>query len=105
MQEDGLDFCIAYALEVDNNDWGSTWLGSITRLYFSTEGEIYKADLDGDSDVDGIDLSIFEAAFGSTSGNANYNSDADFNEDDIIDLNDLSQFSIDFGKTECEIIP
>jgi choice-of-anchor C domain-containing protein len=63
-----------------------------------------KADLDNDGDVDGSDLSIFLASFGSHNGDASYNISADFDNDNDIDSNDLKTFTQVFGSTNLPII-
>ena len=45
-------------------------------------------DLDGDGDVDGDDFNVFLAAFGSCTGDGNYNADADYDSDGCVELED-----------------
>ncbi len=55
-------------------------------------------DINGDGHVDVIDLLIFIAAFGTTTGNANYNPACDFNSDGSVDVIDLLDLVANFGK-------
>jgi hypothetical protein len=70
----------AYVLWVDRNDWDGSWLGSKTKLAFTTAGIDCYGDFDQDGDVDGSDLFLFN----------------------LID-DDLFEFAEDFGKTGCTI--
>ncbi|RMF76642.1 MAG: hypothetical protein D6744_12125, partial [Planctomycetota bacterium] len=45
-------------------------------------------DLDGDGDTDVDDFNLFLAAFGSCTGDANYNPDADYDSDGCVELED-----------------
>ncbi|MBW2561821.1 MAG: hypothetical protein JRE40_13335, partial [Deltaproteobacteria bacterium] len=54
-------------------------------------------DLDGDNDVDGTDLALFAAAFGSRQGESEYMEAADFNQDGFVDELDLDIFTQVFG--------
>ena len=54
--------------------------------------DVTPGDLDGDSDVDNDDLALFQAAFGSSSGDANYNPAADLDNDGVIGVSDLLIF-------------
>lgn len=58
----------------------------------------WKGDFDNDGDVDGSDLAIFTAAFGSTSSGLNYNSQCDFDADGDVDGSDLAVFAKHYGK-------
>ena len=55
-------------------------------------------DLDRDDTVDGLDLAAFIAAFGSSPGMSEYRSEADLNNDGIIDESDLKLFGGVFGR-------
>jgi len=57
-------------------------------------------DLDGDGDVDGLDLTGFKNAYGSFEGDSEYNPHADFEGNGAVDDNDLYKFAIGFGKVE-----
>jgi len=54
-------------------------------------------DTDQDSDVDGKDLAEFAKAFGSSSGEENFNAACDLHEDGVIDEENLEVFVINFG--------
>jgi hypothetical protein len=54
-------------------------------------------DVNGDKAVDGLDLTAFRNAFGTTAADANYLSYLDFNGDGAIDGADLTQFRNLFG--------
>ncbi len=53
---------------------------------------------DDDRDVDGSDLVHFMDAFGSSSGDADYNPDADFDKNGTVDESDLGAFAAEFGQ-------
>lgn len=59
------------------------------------------ADFDMDGDVDLTDFGTFGAAFGSMTGDANYDADADFDSDGDVDLTDFGSFGTEFGRTDC----
>jgi hypothetical protein len=50
-------------------------------------------DVDGDQDIDGMDLSLLAAAFGSVSGEPEYDVLADFNSDGLVNDIDMEMFS------------
>jgi Dockerin type I domain len=56
-------------------------------------------DINGDHSVDAGDLSIFLAAFGTSSGSLGYNPKADFNADGFVNAFDLSVLLAYFGST------
>ncbi|MBV5308872.1 S8 family serine peptidase, partial [Chromatium okenii] len=56
---------------------------------------------DNDADVDDTDKTVFGAAFGSSTGQASYNSNADFDHDGDVDGTDLVTFRTDYGRTNC----
>jgi parallel beta-helix repeat protein len=59
-------------------------------------------DVNGNGTVDYADLVLLNQAFGSTGGpppSANWNPDADFNKDNIIDVQDLLLLGNNYGKT------
>jgi len=58
-----------------------------------------QSDLSADGRVDFPDLSAFSLAYGTTSGQANYNPDADCQPDGRVDFADLSRFSCDWGTS------
>ncbi|MEM1424060.1 MAG: DUF5060 domain-containing protein [Planctomycetota bacterium] len=59
------------------------------------------ADFDGDGDVDLGDFGVFGGAFGSRSGDDNYDGRADFDGDGDVDLGDFGVFGGAFGRTDC----
>ena len=74
----------------------------MTGIFASTAaytGEVYdvKYDLNGNGEIDDADLNIFLQAYGSSTGDANYNSDADFDNSGTIDYDDLQEFYTHFG--------
>ena len=54
-------------------------------------------DIDGDGDVDLSDLAALLAAYGSVSGDPNYNADADLDTDGDVDLSDLATLLANYG--------
>ncbi len=58
-------------------------------------------DLDENWETDGSDLAAFAAAFGSSHDDANFNSDADFDDSGDINMNDLYGFTRQFGAEGC----
>jgi len=97
-QADALEEGTRYMLGLDTNDWGGTWLGSITTVQFTTFFSCV-ADMDTDGDVDGYDLALFVDAFLASS------SDADLNGDNSVDSDDVGAFADDYGKVGCSIEP
>jgi hypothetical protein len=70
----------------------------------ATPSIVCRGDLLGDDeDIDGDDLSEFMKAYGSLTGDSNFNSDADINKDGYVDQNDLFMFAEEFGRTDCPI--
>ena len=57
-------------------------------------------DVNGDGQVDVLDLLIVAAAFNSVPGSPGWNPDADLNQDSIVDILDLVLVGLDFGKLE-----
>ena len=67
---------------------------------------VCRADLEGDDfDVDGADLIVFMGALGTSSGDAGFNPDADFNNDGTVSIIDLAVFAEEFGRTDCLVCP
>ncbi len=64
-------------------------------------GNLCSADFDNDGDVDLGDFGVFGAAFGSSTGDANFNPAADFDADGDVDLGDFGVFGSQFGRTDC----
>ena len=77
----------------EDGRWG-TRFGSFT--FAACEG-----DFEPDGDVDGSDLGVFAAAFGSLLGESNYDPAADFDSSGVIDVGDLEVFAADLGRTNC----
>ena len=74
--------------------------------FWPVRGEIHgnavrNADFDGDGDVDGRELAILAAAFGSQIGNINFNPATDLMGDNTIDVRDLQAFIPHLGRTDC----
>ena len=75
------------------------------NIYRSADGSAYElignklvpGDMDGDGDIDGADLTIFNVSFGSQVGDTNYNILADINRDNVVDSADLYLISNPFG--------
>ena len=79
--------------------WGPTAAGSE-----ATPSIVCRGNLEGeDQDVDGADLSAFMTAYGSSTGDANFNPAADINKDGTVDHNDLSMFAEEFGRMDCPV--
>ena len=56
-------------------------------------------DLNRDNKVDNADVQIFEKSFGSQVGDSNFNPQADFNKDGVIDGKDLIILAMHLGET------
>jgi hypothetical protein len=56
-------------------------------------------DVNGDGDVDALDLSDLNEAYGSTPKEPNWNSNCDIDGDDIVDVFDLFSLGKNYGKT------
>jgi len=56
-------------------------------------------DLDGDGIVNIADLSVAALAFGSFPGHPRWNPIADLNKDGWVDISDIVEIAVDFGKT------
>ena len=61
-------------------------------------GELREGDADNDNDVDAIDASLVNLAFGSTPLSANWDPRADFNEDGAVDGTDMGLLAANFGR-------
>ncbi len=59
------------------------------------------ADFDDNGAVDLGDFGVFGAAFGSVSGDANYNPDADFDGNGAVNLGDFGVFGAEFNRDDC----
>ena len=72
----------------------------------ATANLLCRADIEGDDgDVDAMDLREFMAAYGSSTGAANFNHDADMNRDGTVNHNDLFLFAGEFGRIDCPVCP
>ena len=58
-------------------------------------------DFDGNGSVDGADFGAFGAAFGSVTGGASYDAQADSNADGVVDGADFGDFGAEFGRNDC----
>lgn len=100
-------FCLVLE-EADCAAAGATWHGFGTTcddINGNGTADICEAggscdgDVDSDSDIDLTDLSLLLAAFGTCTGNGQYNPDADFDTSGCVDLSDLSVQLAVFGTT------
>jgi hypothetical protein len=72
----------------------------------ATPSIVCRGDLEGeDQDVDGADLNDFKKAYGLSTGDPNFNPDADMNKDGTVDHNDLFMFAGEFGRIDCPVCP
>ena len=78
---------------------GSTNPASVVMDADKTVTAIFRVpgDVTGEGDVDVVDLLYFVDAFGSVSGDANYDVWCDFNRDDGVDVVDLLTLVENFG--------
>jgi acyl-CoA thioesterase-1 len=67
---------------------------------FRVAGSELTGDLDSSGRVDGVDLVVFARAFGATAAEIRYLQEADFNNDDVIDGDDLAVLAMNFGEGE-----
>lgn len=56
-------------------------------------------DIDGDNTVNGDDLILLRAAYGTVSGEADYSADADLNADGVVNAADLATLLVNYNKT------
>jgi hypothetical protein len=64
------------------------------------------ADIEGDdNDVDGADLAVFGPAFGTSTGDVDFNPDADLNGNGTVDYFDLYLVAEAFGRSDCPVCP
>jgi hypothetical protein len=112
---DGLTNAQEVALGTDPFDWDTDddgysdgeevqW-GSDPRDKESIPNVECEGDFDADSDLDGSDLATFSDAFGSSSSDSHYNSEADFDDSGYVDEDDLSVFAPDLGRMDCSFVP
>ena len=69
------------------------WFGALEALLIP----VPNSDHDGDADVDGFDLAVFIAAFGSMIGDFNFEVRCDLDSNDNIDADDLAIMAPAFG--------
>mgnify|MGYP003942009441 CR=1 FL=1 len=60
-------------------------------------GTLYEGDVDNDGDIDGVDASLINLAFGSTPGDASWDPRADLNDDGLVGAEDMSLLAANFG--------
>ena len=72
----------------------------------ATPSIVCRGDIEGeDQDVDALDLREFLNAYGSSTGDADFNPAADMNKDGTVDHNDLFMFAAEFGRIDCPVCP
>jgi hypothetical protein len=72
--------------------------GSVAEIgSFQPASEPTPGDVNGDGLVDVVDLLYLVEAFGSVTGDANYNPQCDFNHDGLVDVVDLLDVVYNFG--------
>ena len=72
--------------------------GTLSGTNLSTTFHRLYGDIDGNKTVNSADYFKFKAAFGSTSGQANFNSDFDFDGNGKINSADYFKFKANFGR-------
>jgi hypothetical protein len=65
----------------------------------TTSSDCYYLDLNNDGLINIIDITKVATAFGSKSGDLNWNEEADIDKNEIIDIVDISKLAKDFGKS------
>ncbi|MEM1422965.1 MAG: hypothetical protein AAGH64_03070 [Planctomycetota bacterium] len=71
------------------------------RVVVDEQQTLCAGDLDGDGAVGLSDFGLLGAAFGSVTGDANYDAGTDFDMDGDVDLGDFAVFAQGFGRTDC----
>jgi hypothetical protein len=61
--------------------------------------KVLRTDLNNDGKVDILDISIVAGAFGSKSGDENWNEVADIDEDGSVNILDVALVALDYGET------
>ena len=69
----------------------------VSAVLLAVESPPQPGDVDGDGDVDLADLQLLLAAYGASTGDPNYNADADFDDDGDVDLADLQFLLSNYG--------
>ena len=82
----------------DSSDSDNLAAVNFSNKLTEENGQYGLADINSDGRTDGFDLSALAAAFGSRSGEEDYNPDANLNTDDRIDGFDLSLLGTRFGQ-------
>ncbi len=72
----------------------SSW---VRNVYFHLSSIVFVGDLNGDWQVNIVDLSIIAKAFGSATGDVGWNESADLNGDDVINIVDVTLAAKAFG--------
>jgi lysophospholipase L1-like esterase len=97
--ESALDYPADLSDTVHPNDTG---YGKMAAVWFTALEDLLipspNSDFDGDGDVDGSDLAVFIAAFGSGTGDPNYDARCDLDSSSIINEDDLALFVPEFGR-------
>ena len=75
---------------------------SFKHLWITGTIRVYKVlgDVDGDGDVDPFDFAIFRLAYGSTTGDLNWNEWCDLDGDGDVDPFDFAIFRVNYGKID-----
>jgi lysophospholipase L1-like esterase len=93
--ESALSYPGDLADHVHPNDTG---YGKMAAVWFAALEALTNPDYDGDGDVDGSDLALFIAAFGSAAGDLNYDARCDLDSNGNINANDLALIAPAFGE-------
>ncbi len=80
-------------------DGSDTWEQFDNPTPGEANGEDYLGDINGDDEVGLLDLAMLGQAWGSSEGDANWNSNADLNNDNTVTLLDLAILGQNWGNT------